>query len=85
MEEVDHDRFASTLIALKDLDLDNLWAPMLIRNEERTQEWKDWLYKNEDQPVAREQSTIHISDKTETEIPDLADALDTLGDMGFLD
>lgn len=85
MEEVDHDRFASTLIALKDLDLDNLWAPMLIRNEERTQEWKDWLYKNEDQPVAREQPTIHISDKTETEIPDLADALDTLDDMGFLD
>ena len=85
MEEVDHDRFASTLIALKDLDLDNLWAPMLIRSEERTKQWKAWLYQNKDQPNAREQATVHISDKTEIEAPDLADALDTLEDMGFLD
>ena len=85
MDEVDADRFASTIRSLDGLDIDGLWAPMKIKNEERVNQWQNWLSGDGEQPTTPEPVEIHVSDMTEGELPDLSDALDTLDDMGFLD
>ena len=85
MDEVDADRFASTIRSLDGLDIDGLWAPMKIKNEERVNQWQNWLSGDGEQPTSPEPVEIHVSDMTEGELPDLSDALDTLDDMGFLD
>ena len=85
MDEVDADRFASTIRSLEGLDIDGLWAPMKIKNEERVNQWQNWLSGDGEQPTTPEPAEIHVSDMTEGELPDLSDALDTLDDMGFLD
>jgi len=85
MDEVDADRFASTIRSLEGLDIDGLWAPMKIKNEERVNQWQNWLSGDGEQPTTPEPVEIHVSDMTEGELPDLSDALDTLDDMGFLD
>ena len=85
MDEVDADRFAITVRSLEHLNLEGLWSPMKIRNEERATQWQMWLAGEADQPTTPEPTHVHVSDMTEGELPDLSDALDTLDDMGFLD
>jgi len=85
MDEVDADRFAITIRSLEHLDINGLWAPMKIRDEQRVLQWQQWLEGKADQPSTPEVTEIHISDMTEGETPDLDDALNTLDDMGFLD
>ena len=85
MDQVDAQRFATTLTSIKDLDLEGLWAPMNIRDEKRVQQWKDWLEGNADMPTSPERQEKHVSDMTEGDLPELDDALDILDDMGFLD
>ena len=85
MDEVDADRFAITVRSLEHLNLEGLWSPMKIRNEERATQWQMWLAGEAEQPSTPESIHVHVSDMTEGELPDLSDALDTLDDMGFLD
>jgi hypothetical protein len=85
MAEVDANRFASTIKSLQHLDVDGLWAPMKIRNEQLTLQWQQWLEGKAEQPTSPEPVQVHVSDMTEGELPDVADALAKLGDMGFLD
>lgn len=85
MDEVDADRFAITVRSLEHLNLEGLWSPMKIRNEERATQWQMWLAGKAEQPSTPESVHVHVSDMTEGELPDLSDALDTLDDMGFLD
>jgi hypothetical protein len=85
MDEVNADRFASTIRSLQHLDINGLWAPMKVRDEERATQWQDWLAGNADQPTTPELPQIHVSDMAEGELPNLSDALDRLDDMGFLD
>ena len=85
MAEVDADRFAITIKSLEHLDIEGLWAPMKIRNEQLTLLWQQWLEGKAEQPTTPEPVQTHVSDMTEGELPDVADALAKLGDMGFLD
>ena len=85
MAEVDADRFAITIKSLEHLDIEGLWAPMKIRNEQLTLQWQQWLEGKAEQPTTPEPVQTHVSDMTEGELPDVADALAKLGDMGFLD
>lgn len=85
MDEVDAERFAITVRSLEHLNLEGLWGPMKIRNEERATQWQMWLAGKAEQPSTPESVHVHVSDMTEGELPDLSDALDTLDDMGFLD
>ena len=85
MDEVDADRFAITVRSLEHLNLEGLWSPMKIRNEERATQWQMWLAGKAEQPTTPEPTHVHVSDMTEGELPDLSVALDTLDDMGFLD
>tara|TARA_B100000767_G_scaffold264683_1_gene279860 strand:+ start:322 stop:1788 length:1467 start_codon:yes stop_codon:yes gene_type:complete len=85
MDEVDADRFAVTISSLQHLDISGLWAPMKIRDEERTLQWQNWLNGKGEHPTTPEPEHVHVSDMTESELPDLSSALDTLDDMGFLD
>ena len=85
MEEVDNERFSSTIKQLADSDLESLWALMEIKDEERTSAWKAWLYDGGIIPEQKPRTEIHVSDMTEGELPELDDALNMLDDMGFLD
>ena len=85
MDEVDADRFAITLKSLEGLDIETLWAPMRVKDEERVNQWQEWLAGNGEQPLTPEIVEPHVSDMTEGELPELDDALDILDDMGFLD
>ena len=85
MDEVDADRFAVTLRSLDGLDIEDLWAPMRIKNEDRVTQWQQWLIGKAEQPETPIRPEIHISDMTEGELPELDDALNMLDDMGFLD
>jgi hypothetical protein len=85
MDEVDADRFAATLSSLEGLDIEGLWGPMRIKNEERVIQWQQWIVGEAEQPITPERPEIHVSDMTEGELPELDDALETLDDMGFLD
>ena len=85
MDEVDADRFAVTLRSLDGLDIEDLWAPMRIKNEDRVTQWQQWLVGKAEQPETPIRPEIHISDMTEGELPELDDALNMLDDMGFLD
>ena len=85
MDEVDADRFAATLRSLDGLDIEDLWVPMRVKNEDRVTQWQQWLVGKAEQPETPTRSEIHISDMTEGELPELDDALNMLDDMGFLD
>ncbi len=85
MEEVDSDRFANTVMSIKDQNLIPLWSPMEIKNKNRTTAWKKWLEGNGKMPAKYPKPEIHISDKTIGELPELNEALSRLDDMGFLD
>ena len=85
MDEVDADRFATTLRSLDGLDIEGLWGPMQVKDEDRVAQWKQWLVGKADQPTTPERPEIHVSDMTEGELPELDDALNMLDDMGFLD
>ena len=85
MDEVDADRFAATLRSLDGLDIEHLWAPMRVKNEDRVTQWQQWLVGKAEQPETPTRSETHISDMTEGELPELDDALNMLDDMGFLD
>ena len=85
MEEVDSERFATTLDQIRDLDLESLWRPFEIKDKDRVQQWKSWLNGDGEMPETRAPPKVHISDMTEPEIPKLDDALATLDDLGFLD
>ena len=85
MDEVDADRFAATLRSLDGLDIEDLWAPMRVKNEDRVTQWQEWLVGKAEQPETPIRPETHISDKTEGELPELDDALNMLDDMGFLD
>ena len=85
MDEVDADRFAATLRSLDGLDIEDLWAPMRVKNEDRVTQWQQWLVGKAEQPETPTRSEIHISDMTEGELPELDDALNMLDDLGFLD
>ncbi len=85
MDEVDADRFAATLRSLDGLDIEDLWAPMRVKNEDRVTQWQEWLVGKAEQPETPIRTETHISDMTEGELPELDDALNMLDDMGFLD
>lgn len=85
MAEIDADRFAVTIKSLEHLDIESLWAPMKIRNEQLTLEWQQWLEGKAEQPKTPEPVQVHVSDMNEGELPDVADALAKLDDMNFLD
>ena len=85
MDEVNADRFATTIRSLEHLDISGLWAPMKVRDEARTTQWQEWIAGNAKQPTTPEPAQVHVSDMTEGELPNLSEALDTLDDMGFLD
>ena len=85
MDEVDADRFAITIRSLQHLNIDGLWGPMKIHNEERVTQWQQWLDGKAEQPTTPPVPEIHISDMTEGELPELGNALDILDDLGFLD
>ena len=85
MDEVDADRFAVTLRSLEGLDIEGLWAPMRVKDEDRVTQWQQWLVDKADQPTTPERPEVHVSDMTEGELPELDDALNMLDDMGFLD
>jgi predicted secreted protein len=86
MEEVDPDRFATTLKSLKGLDLESLWAPLEVRRSETAMGWKKWLAGEGEVPAKTpEKPQIHISDMSEPVLPELDDALASLDDLGFLD
>ena len=85
MDEVDADRFAATLRSLDGLDIEDLWAPMRVKNEDRVTQWQEWLVGKAEQPETPIRPETHISDMTEGELPELDDALNMLDDMGFLD
>ena len=85
MDEVDADRFAATLRSLDGLDIEDLWVPMRVKNEDRVTQWQQWLVGKAEQPETPTRSEIHISDMTEGELPELDDALNMLDDLGFLD
>ena len=85
MDEVDADRFAATLRSLDGLDIEGLWAPMRVKDEERVAQWQLWMAGEAHQPTTPERPEIHVSDMTEGDLPELGDALNMLDDMGFLD
>ena len=85
MDEVDADRFAATLRSLDGLDIEDLWAPMRVKNEDRVTQLQEWLVGKAEQPETPIRPETHISDMTEGELPELDDALNMLDDMGFLD
>ena len=85
MDEVDADRFAATLRSLDGLDIEDLWAPMRVKNEDRVTQWQEWLVGKAEQPETPIRPETHISDMTEGELPELDEALNMLDDMGFLD
>ena len=85
MDEVDADRFAATLRSLDGLDIEDLWAPMRVKNEDRVTQWQEWVVGKAEQPETPIRLETHISDMTEGELPELDDALNMLDDMGFLD
>ena len=85
MDEVNADRFAVTLRSLDGLDIEGLWAPMRVKDEDRVTQWQQWLEGKADQPTTPERPEIHVSDMTEGELPELDDALNMLDDMGFHD
>tara|TARA_B100000925_G_scaffold280327_1_gene250952 strand:+ start:1325 stop:2626 length:1302 start_codon:yes stop_codon:yes gene_type:complete len=85
MDEVNADRFAVTLRSLDGLDIEGLWAPMRVKDEDRVIQWQQWLVGKADQPTTPERPEIHVSDMTEGELPKLDDALNMLDDMGFHD
>jgi len=85
MEEVDPANFAARLEALNDANLEPLWAPMRIRQPERASQWEAWLAGKGERPSAPEPNTQHVSDMSESEIPELSDALDRLDELGFID
>ena len=85
MDEVDADRFAATLRSLDGLDIEHLWAPMRVKNEDRVTQWQEWLVGKAEQPETPIRPETHISDMTEGELPELDDALNMLDDLGFLD
>jgi len=82
MDEVNADRFAVTLRSLDGLDIEGLWAPMRVKDEDRVIQWQQWLVGKADQPTTPERPEIHVSDMTEGELPKLDDALNMLDDMG---
>tara|TARA_B110000444_G_C18850916_1_gene605504 strand:+ start:92 stop:1558 length:1467 start_codon:yes stop_codon:yes gene_type:complete len=85
MAEIDADRFATTIKSLEHLNIDGLWAPMKIRNEQLVIQWQQWLEGKGEQPDTPEPVHTHVSDMTEGELPDVEDAFATLGDMNFID
>ena len=85
MAEIDADRFATTIKSLEHLNIDGLWAPMKIRNEQLVIQWQQWLEGKGEQPYTPEPVLTHVSDMTEGELPDVEDAFATLGDMNFID
>ena len=85
MDEVNADRFALTLRSLEGLDIEGLWGPMRVKDEDRVTQWQEWLEGKADQPTTPERPEIHVSDMTEGELPELDDALNMLDDMGFHD
>ncbi|MDP6870142.1 MAG: hypothetical protein QGI21_05165 [Candidatus Poseidoniaceae archaeon] len=85
MEEVNTERFASTLSKIKHLELETLWSPMAIKDNERTKAWKDWLSEKGPRPKDNPKPEIHISNKTVGDLPQLDEALSKLDDLGFLD
>jgi len=85
MDEIDADRFATTLRSLEGINIEQLWAPMRVKDEDRVAQWQLWLVGEADQPQTPESPRIHISDMTEGELPELGDALSTLDDMDLID
>ncbi len=85
MDEVNADRFALTLRSLEGLDIEGLWGPMRVKDEDRVTQWQEWLEGKADQPTTPERPEIHVSDMTEGELPELDDALNMLDDMDSID
>ena len=51
MDQVDANRFASTIKSLQKLDLEPLWAPMRIKDESRVKQWEQWLNEDAEMPT----------------------------------
>ena len=85
MDEVNADRFALTLRSLEGLDIEGLWGPMRVKDEDRVTQWQEWLEGKADQPTTPERPEIHVSDMTEGELPELDEALNMLDDMDSID
>ena len=85
MDEIDTQRFATTLLSLKGLDIESLWLLMGVKNEDRAVQWQKWLIGEAEQPKALRVEEVYVSDMIEGDLPKLNDALETLDDMGPVD
>jgi len=85
MDEVNADRFAATLRSLDGLDIEGLWGPMRVKDEDRVTQWQEWLEGKGEQPTTPESPEIHVSDMTEGELPELDEALNMLDDLDPID
>lgn len=85
MEEVSPETFANRLEDLRAANLEPLWAPLRIRHPERAQQWEDWFAGEGEHPTLPETQEIHVSDMSESELPELSDALNRLDELGFID
>jgi hypothetical protein len=89
MEEVDPQNFAARITHFRtnNVDLQELWAPLKFRRENRYIQWIAWLEGNGEMPSSTlapspPQSTLQESG----ELIELSDALDVLDqELGFID
>jgi len=89
MEEVDPINFSIRITHFKanNVDLQDLWAPLKIRRENRYLQWIAWLEGNGEMPSDPLPPSPHQSSLQESDVlPELGDALDILDqELGFID
>jgi len=89
MEEVDPLNFSIRISHFRtnDVDLQELWAPLKVRRENRYLQWIAWLEGNGEMPSNPLPPSPHQSSQQESgEAPNLGDALDILDqELGFID
>ena len=89
MEEVDPKNFAAriTHFGANNVDLQELWAPLKLRRENRYIQWISWLEGNGEMPTGPLAPSPQESSFQESgELIELSDALDVLDqELGFID
>jgi hypothetical protein len=89
MEEVDPQNFATRITHFRanNVDLQELWAPLKFRRENRYIQWIAWLEGNGEMPSNPLAPSPHQSSHQESgELIELGDALDVLDqELGFID
>ena len=89
MEEVDPQNFAARITHFRtnNVDLQELWAPLKFRRENRYIQWIAWLEGNGEMPTGPLAPSLQESSFQESgELIELGDALDVLDqELGFID